>query len=184
VQPSRMERYKGHRLHLQALHLLRDLPDWTCWMAGAPQRPMEEEYFSSLKEDARSYEIADRVRFVGWVEDMPTLLAASQIHCQPCIGPEPFGLTFVEAMMAARPVLTTALGGALEIITPVSGVLVPPDDPHALASALRKLIGDADLRAKIGNAACLRAREICDPGRQLRLLGSAVMQTAGRAIAS
>ena len=39
----------------------------------------------------------------GWVEDMSTLLAASQIHCQPCDGPEAFGFTFVEAMMAARP---------------------------------------------------------------------------------
>jgi len=145
---------------------------------------MEEEYFNSLKEDAHRYGIADRVRFLGWVDDVPALLAASQIHCQPCTGPEPFGLTFVEAMMAARPVVTTALGGALEIIAPGSGVLVPPDDPAALASALRDLIQDADLRAKIGNTARSRARDLCDPERQLQLLASAMMQIANRAVAS
>jgi len=184
AQPCRMEPYKGHRLHLQALCLLTDLPNWTCWMAGAPQRPTEEKYFNSMKKDAERYGIADRVRFVGWVEDIPTLLAASQIHCQPCDGPEAFGLTFVEAMMAARPVLTTALGGALEIITARTGLLVRPADPQELASALRNLLLDAALRARIGNAARSRAMELCDPERQLNLLASTLMQAADRALAS
>jgi glycosyltransferase involved in cell wall biosynthesis len=87
-------------------------------------------------------------------------------------------------MMAARPVLTTALGGALEIITARTGLLVRPADPQELASALRNLILDAALRARIGNAARSRAMELCDPERQLNLLASTLMQTADRALAS
>lgn len=188
VQPSRLEHWKGHRLHLQALRLLMKVPDWICWVAGGPQRPAEERYFSVLKEEARSYGIAERVRFLGWVEDLPKLLAAAQIHCQPNTGPEPFGLTFLEAMGAGLPVVTTEQGALCEIVTPDSGILVPPDDPATLARALRGLVQDPGLRLRLGAGARARAREMCDPERQLLQLAVSLMdlveRKSGRAIAS
>ena len=57
---------------------------------------------------------------------------AADIHCQPNTAPEPFGLVFVEALYAGLPVVTTALGGALEILTDACGVLVPAGDAPAL----------------------------------------------------
>jgi glycosyltransferase involved in cell wall biosynthesis len=152
VHSSRMEPWKGHRLLLKALSLLASVPNWTCWVAGAPQRPSEEHYFKMVKEDAVRYRIADRVRFTGWEEDITKLLAAAQIHCQPNTAPEPFGITFVEAMSAGLPVVTTSWGGPLEIVTGESGILVAPDDPDSLATSLEKLITDPGLRAKLGAA--------------------------------
>ncbi len=170
VQSSRMEPWKGHRLLLKALSLLAGVPDWICWVAGAPQRPSEEHYLQTLKEDAVRYRIADRVRFAGWVHDVTKLLAAAQIHCQPNAAPEPFGISFVEAMGAGLPVVTTSWGGPLEIVTSESGILVAPADPNSLATSLQSLITDAALRARLGSGGRIRARELCDPERQMNRL--------------
>ena len=64
---------------------------------------------------------------MGWVEDIPTLLAASQIHCHPCDKPEAFGLTFVEAMLAAAPRANHRARRGAQIITARTGLLVPPE---------------------------------------------------------
>jgi glycosyltransferase involved in cell wall biosynthesis len=49
--------------------------------------------------------------------DVARLLAAADIHCQPNIGPEPFGITFIEALYAGLPLVTTSIGGAIEMST-------------------------------------------------------------------
>lgn len=46
IQVSRLERWKGHTLHLDGLAGLRDLPGWTCWIVGGPQRPHEHVYYA------------------------------------------------------------------------------------------------------------------------------------------
>ena len=76
VQVSRMEPYKGHKSHLEALAHLRDVPGWQCWMVGGPQRPHERDYFELLQSQARESGIADRVRFLGQRSDINKLLAA------------------------------------------------------------------------------------------------------------
>ena len=65
------------------------------------------------------------MRFLGERRDVAACMRAADIHCQPNTAPEPFGLAFVEALYAGLPVVTTALGGALEILTDACGVLVP-----------------------------------------------------------
>ena len=55
-------------------------------------------------------------------DDVPRLLAAADIFCQPNLGPEPFGIGFVEALSAGLPVITTATGGALEIVDGDCGI--------------------------------------------------------------
>jgi glycosyltransferase involved in cell wall biosynthesis len=177
VLHSRMESWKGHRNLLQALHLLKSVPGWICWIAGAPQRPKEKLYFEELQAEAQRYGIADRMRFLGWVEEVPRLLAAAQIHCQPNKAPEPFGICFIEAMSAGLPVVSMAFGGSAEIVTGDSGILVPPHDPQALAGSLRKLIRDPELRAKLGAGGRVRARSLCDPEKQLNRLAG-ILKTA------
>lgn len=182
VLHSRMEAWKGHRNLLQSLHLLKSIPSWICWIAGAPQRPEEENYFEELQAEAQRCGIADRVRFLGWVEEIPRLLAAAQIHCQPNKQPEPFGICFIEAMSAGLPVVSMAFGGSGEIVTHDSGILVPPDDPQALAGALQNLICDPELRAKLGAGGRVRARSLCDAEQQLTRLARALKTAAaGRA---
>lgn len=172
VQTSRLERWKGHVLLLQALGRLRDLPGWVCWIAGGTQRPGEISYLDELKVTAAASGIAERVRFLGQRSDVPRLLAAADIHCQPNIGPEPFGIAFVEALLARLPVVTTAMGGAMEIIDDTCGVLVPPGAVPLLSASLRRLVEDASLRTALGGAGPARARALCDPAQQISQLES------------
>lgn len=171
VQVSRMEAYKGHHLHLRALHALRHVPGWVCWQVGGAQRPHEAQYLQELRYAASTLDIAERVRFLGQRSDVSRLLAAADIHCQPNIGPEPFGITFIEALYAGLPVVTTAIGGAMEIVTESCGLLVQPNDPRALADALEYLIRHGELRARLSRGAPVRARTLSDPMTQLNKLG-------------
>jgi glycosyltransferase involved in cell wall biosynthesis len=177
IQVSRLERWKGHLLHLEALGKLRNDPRWVAWIVGGVQRPQEARYLAELKSRAAQLNIADRVRFLGQRSDVPRLLAAADIHCQPNTGPEPFGLTFVEGMLARLPVVTTAMGGALEIVNSSCGVLVPPNDPVALATCLRQLILDSDFRSHLGESGPSRARLLCDPSRQMAKIADFFRQT-------
>jgi glycosyltransferase involved in cell wall biosynthesis len=167
IQASRMEVWKGHALHLEALGMLRDLPGWVCWQVGGAQRPHESEYVEKLKSAAARLGIADRISFLGERWDVPRLLAAADVYCQPNTGPEPFGIAFLEALYAGLPVVTTAIGGAMEIVDDSCGILAPRDDAKALAGCLRKLIQDSNLREQLGATGPARARELCDPAIQM-----------------
>ena len=163
LQASRMEAWKGHTLLLQALERLGDLTQWVCWIAGGAQRPAEARYLKELQAEAKRRKINARVRFLGQRSDVPQLLAASDILCQPNLGPEPFGIAFIEALYAGRPVVTTALGGALEIVNADCGILVPPENVPALADSLRALLTDPSKRGNLGAAGPARARALCAP---------------------
>jgi glycosyltransferase involved in cell wall biosynthesis len=167
IQVSRMEAWKGHALHLEALGLLKDLPDWVCWQVGGAQRPTETQYLDELKRTAARLGIAERVRFLDQRSDVARLLAAADIFCQPNTVGEPFGIVFIEALNARLPVVTTNIGGAREIVNDSCGVLVPPGDASSLAAALRQLIENKTERDRLGSAGPSRASELCDPAAQL-----------------
>jgi glycosyltransferase involved in cell wall biosynthesis len=167
IQVSRMEAWKGHALHLEALSHLKDLPGWVCWQVGGAQKAGEEKYLQELKELADNLGIGERVRFPGQRSDVSQLLAAADIFCQPNRDAEPFGVVFIEALYARLPVVTTALGGACEIVDDTCGVLVPPANAPALAAALRRLIHERALRIKLGAAGAVRAKALCDPAAQI-----------------
>ena len=108
----RLERWKGHTLLLEALAKLREEPNWQCWIAGGAQRAAEDDYLAELHDMARKNGIESRVRFLGQRDDVPSLLVAADVHCQPNTGPEPFGVAFIEALAAGLPVVTVDLGAA------------------------------------------------------------------------
>ena len=175
VQASRMEAWKGHAVLLDALGRLRDRQDWICWQIGGAQRSHEAAYYESLRAQARELGIADRIRFAGQRTDVPRLLAAADVHCQPNLSPEPFGVAFVEALAAGLPVVTSACGGALEIVDETCGALVPPADPAALSAALRPLVEDTARRQWLGENARARARAVGDPAAQIQRLHAALV---------
>jgi glycosyltransferase involved in cell wall biosynthesis len=180
VQASRMEEWKGHRLHLEALARMRDLPDWMCWFVGGAQRPAEERYLEELKLAAERLGIEDKVRFLGQRSDVHEVLASADVFCQPNTGPEPFGIVFVEALWAGLPVITTNFGGGLEIVDSTCGALNPPNDAAALAATLTGFVESADLRRQMSQAAPARARKLCETTQQLRQLRSLIQQTITR----
>jgi len=164
---SRIEPLKGHSTLLAALSRIRDEPSWVCWVVGGSQRPHEHQLLEDLERQARSLGVADRVRFVGPRADVLKVMVAAEIYCQPNSGPEGFGLTFLEALYAGLPVVTSGFGGAVEIVDRTCGVLTTPGDPEAVAEALQSLIRDASRRRALGAAGPGRAQSLCDPTRQL-----------------
>jgi glycosyltransferase involved in cell wall biosynthesis len=170
LQVGRLEPWKGHLVHLRALSLLGSPEKWICWIVGGPQTREQHEYYRQLEATARQLGISSRVKFLGQRTDVPRLLAAADIFCQPNQGPEPFGLVFVEALWAGLPVVSSSLGGATEIVDESCGLLVKPGDPDSLADALRRLIRSSELRSQFGHAGPNRARRLCDPASQMNQL--------------
>lgn len=167
VITSRMAAYKGHLVLLEALGKLKEFPEWILWVAGGLQQPNEREYFVNLKNTALAMGISDRVKFLGERSDVYDLLMASDIHCQPNIGPEPFGIAFIEALHAGLPVVTTEIGAAVEIITESCGILIPPKDVVSLANVLSNLIRNPDQRHCLAAGGPPRAKELSDSSKIL-----------------
>ena len=173
LQAARFEPWKGHLLLLNALGNLRDNPDWLLWFAGSAQRPREVALVGQLEAKARDLGITDRVSFLGHVTDMRALMRSVDIYCQPNTEPEAFGLTFIEALDAKVPIVTTALGGAKEILQPDWGLLTAPT-VDSVANALHHLLTSPRLRAKFANAGQDRARQLCHPQPQIQKLENAI----------
>lgn len=166
IQVSRLEAWKGQLLLADALGELAGVPGWTCWQVGGAQRESERQYETQLRERVTTLGIENRVRFLGQRDDVPRLLAAADVHCQPNLLPESFGITYVEALYRGLPVVTIAMGGALEIVDSSCGVLVAHPDPGELARALRQLVEDGPLRVSLAVAGPARAASLCDPVTQ------------------
>ncbi|MCU1458132.1 MAG: glycosyltransferase family 1 protein, partial [Actinomycetia bacterium] len=118
----------------------------------------EDGYAASLPVLAEQLGIGDRVHFAGFQNDIFAALAEIDVLVHASTLPEPFGQVIIEGMAAGLPVIATAAGGPLEIITDeVDGLFVPPDDPAAMARALVRLARSPELRARLGARASLRA---------------------------
>jgi glycosyltransferase involved in cell wall biosynthesis len=163
LQSSRLEQWKGHNVLFDALTQLKDLPGWCLWVAGGPQRPEERKRLSGLMAAGVRGGIADSIRYLGERSDVPRLMAAADIYCQPNVRPESFGLSLVEALAASLPVVTSDIGGAREIVTRECGILCPSGDAASVANALRSLIIHPARRQTLGGAGPARAGELCNP---------------------
>jgi glycosyltransferase involved in cell wall biosynthesis len=168
IQVGRLEALKGHKDMIAALAQLRNLPSWKYWVVGGPQRSSDRHYLNELERVVNQAGLNDRIRFVGERTDVPLLLRAADIYCQPNARPEAFGISFVEALGAGLPVVTSGIGGACEIVDETCGVLVPPGDVRALAQALTRVLRDSELRAHLSAAAAGRPEMLCGVRRQMR----------------
>jgi rhamnosyl/mannosyltransferase len=105
----------------------------------------------------------DRVQFAGRIpdEDLPAYYHAADIFCLPSVEPsEAFGLVQVEAMACRKPVVSCELGNGVSYVNQhnVTGLVVPPRDPSALAGAVNRLLGDVELRNTMGRAGRARGK--------------------------
>jgi glycosyltransferase involved in cell wall biosynthesis len=146
LTPARLDRQKGHAVLLRAA---AQLPDVVFVLAGeGPER-------AALEAQAAALALGDRVVFLGQRNDVAELLAACDMVALPSLF-EGASLAVLEAMAAGRTVVSSAIGGTNELIADGdTGLLLPPGDSAALASALRRLLSDGELRAVLAR----RARE-------------------------
>jgi glycosyltransferase involved in cell wall biosynthesis len=149
---GRITRWKGQDVLIKAL---ADLPGVHGLIVGEALFTVEDRIFrEEIRKLATDLGLADRIHFVGFCRDIVPLLFRVDlvVHCST--SPEPFGRVIVEAMLAGRPVVAAKAGGALEIVKDhETGLLVEPSDSHALAGAIRELLGNRQLAATLGESA-------------------------------
>lgn len=127
--------------------IIGGLPRATRFPYDVPHR-----YAQSMLRLAREQVAAGRLTFLEHVPNPPDIMRSLDVLVHPC-DIEPFGRVAIEAMAAGTPVIGTTSGGIAEtVIDSVTGLLVAPNDPAALAAAARRLIEDADLRRRLGEA--------------------------------
>ena len=136
---SRLSYWKGQHILLEAI---KNLPEVHALLVGEALFG-EEEYVAELKSLAAIPELADRVHWLGFRDDVPMVMKACDIIAHTSTEPEPFGRVIVEGQLAQKPVIATAAGGAIELIEDrVTGRLVPPGDAKALAKTIEELLND------------------------------------------
>jgi glycosyltransferase involved in cell wall biosynthesis len=146
---ARLEPEKGHPTLLEAWPaVLRRCPDANLLIVG------EGSQRAALERQANDLRIGHRVVFTGRRDDIPAVTAALDVAVLPSYR-EAQGLSILEAMALTRPVVASNVGGIPEMIQDgVTGLLVPPHDPDALAVAIGRLLGDhplADMLARAGH---------------------------------
>jgi glycosyltransferase involved in cell wall biosynthesis len=117
---------------------------------------------AELEQLAQSAGVGDRVLFLGATDaELPAFYHACDVFVLPAVErSEAFGLVMIEAMAAGKPVVCTELGTGTTYINQdgATGLVVPPRDSIALAAAINRLLADADLRQRFGQAAQERAQ--------------------------
>ena len=121
--------------------------------------PIRTALAAQVDQRRAKWAIEDRCRLLGSQHPVEPWMAALDVMVIPSVN-EPFGRTLVEAAMLGVPVVATEDGGNGEIIEHgTSGFLVPPDDLSSFARHIDELLGDDELRARMGETARARALE-------------------------
>lgn len=106
---------------------------------------------------ARQLGVADKVQFLGFRDDVPAILAASDVFCLSS-HQEGLPLAYMEASTLGVPSVVTAVGGLVDHVQDgVNGFLVPPAQPAALATALSRVLDDTELRSTMSAGAAVSA---------------------------
>ncbi len=158
------QEWKGQHVVVQALLILHaKYPDFKCLFIGATsQNSLDDRaYFSKVRDAINRSGFGDNIFITGYREDIPSLINACDVMLHASVEPEPFGMVVLEAMCLGKPVIASDLGGPKEIIEDsVSGVLSPPGDVAALASAIEGLLLNPERRDVIGGQAMARVQNM------------------------
>jgi L-malate glycosyltransferase len=154
IQVAALAPHKSQTTLLRAAALLRDRsPRLHVWIAG------EGELRDALLSEHRALHLDDRVRFLGFRDDVTALLRAADLFVLSSYL-EGLGTSILDAMAAGLPVVATQVGGIPEAVRDgETGFLVPPRNPAALAEAMARLAGDAALRGALGGRGREAVRE-------------------------
>ena len=140
---------KGHTFFLEAISLLRDMGfnKFICLIVGDCY---DIRFKEKLLHIIQEHQINDYVIFTGWRNDIPEILAASDLLVLPSLN-EGLPRTILEGMASGKPVVATNIAGIPElVIDGETGILVPPRDSKALAQAIKAILSDKGKATKMG----------------------------------
>jgi glycosyltransferase involved in cell wall biosynthesis len=155
VTAGRFSRQKRHNLLIDAFaRLVDEFPGWQLWIYGRGPREWR------LHEQLDRLDLGDRIQLRGASDRLGEDLAEASVFALSS-DQEAFGIVLIEAMRSGLAVVSTACEhGPPEILThEVDGLLVPVNDEAALADGLRRVMADADLRARLATNARRRSRD-------------------------
>ncbi len=147
--------WKGHDTFLAAAaDVRRSFPGVRFLFAG--HRTDEEK----MKAMVESFGLADSIALAGYRTDVPRILAALDVSVNCPRAGEGLSGAVRESLAAGRPVIATDVGGNRELVVDgQTGLLIPPDDPGALAAAMERLLADPDLAGRLAERGAEYVRE-------------------------
>ncbi|QMU97412.1 glycosyltransferase family 4 protein [Microbacterium esteraromaticum] len=150
---ARLDPWKGQLDLIEAF--ARAFPDGDVELDLAGAALFEHDSFvAQLRRRAEELGVADRVNFLGHVDDIAPLLASWSITVQYSMRPEPLGQNVLQCLAAGTALVTADEGGPVEWVHhEQNGLRVAPRDVDALSAALRRLADDPQLRMRLGRAA-------------------------------
>jgi Glycosyltransferase len=148
---------KGHDIFIRAAAAIAPRFPNVCFsIAGGV---LDKAYFEELQSMVRGMNLSGRFHFVGSITDLQQQLSTADIFVLPSRS-EGFSNAIVEAMAASLPVVATNVGGNAEAVqSGVSGIIVPTEDPEALADAISQLLADPARATAMGIAGKRRVAE-------------------------
>lgn len=156
---GRINRWKGQEIFIEAAGALKArglLGSARLAIVGSPA-PGLEALVPELQSRIDALGLGNQMSFVSFDADIWPVWFGSDVAVVPSTEPEPFGMVAIEAMAAGLPVVAAGHGGLLDIVVPEqTGLLVAPRDSAALADAMQRLLQDAPLRRRLGQAGLLR----------------------------
>lgn len=147
---------KGHDDSIRAVaKLTAKYPDIRLYIAGDGAIQDRQRLTTLIKE----LQLGEHVTLLGQISQALQWMKACDIFLQPS-REEGFGLVFLEAGACEKPVIATHVGGIPDIIeSGKTGILVAPEQPEEIATALDKLLGNPDIRSSYGKEACMRVTQ-------------------------
>lgn len=176
-------RWKGHDTFLRAVAALPDSARVRAYIIGGALYDTDGSQYSAdeLRGLAARHGLGGRVGFTGFVQESEQVMRALDVVVHASTAPEPFGLVIAEAMACGRALVTSATGGAAEIVRAGEDALTHrPGNAADLTAAIEVLAGDSGARTRLGLAA--RAAAACRfDARRLADEFAAVYETAAGA---
>lgn len=148
---SRLAPWKGQHILIEAL--AKCPPEVTVILVGDALFG-EQDYVKQLHQQIDKLQLQNRVKFLGFRNDIPQLMAACDLVAHTSTAPEPFGRVIVEAMLSGTPVVAAASGGAVELVqSGINGFLTTPGNPQELNEVINSCIQDKQKTAAIAETA-------------------------------
>ncbi len=137
---SRLAPWKGQHILIEAL--AKCPPEVTVILVGDALFG-EQDYVKQLHQQIEELQLQNRVKFLGFRNDIPLLMAACNLVAHTSTSPEPFGRVIAEAMLSGTPVVAAAAGGAVELVeSGVNGFLATPGNPQELTEIINTCLSD------------------------------------------